>query len=143
MRIILGSDHGGYEMKEAVKNELVKKGIEIVDVGDDGNNPEDDYVDYAKAAIKAVGDQNDRLILFCRNGFGMSIVANRVRGVRCGFGFDVEAVRKGRVDDDINALAIPSDYVSREKVMSMIEVFLHEEFSNQEKYQRRLDKIDN
>ena len=71
------------------------------------------------------------------------MTANRFAGVRCGLAFDVEAVRKGRTDDDINALSIPSDYVDEVSAMRMVRVFLTEEMSRDEKYQRRIMKLDN
>ena len=85
--------------------------------------------------------ESDRLVLFCRNGMGMAIAANKRKGVRCGLGFGVEAVRKGRTDDDINALAIPADYSTDEGVKEMVKIFLTTEFSNTERYQSRLEKL--
>ena len=104
MNVILGADHGGFQLKEEIK---------------------------------------DWLILFCRNGFGMCIVANRFAGVRCGVAFDEEAVRRGRVDDDINCLSIPADYVESGDVKKMIETFLKTDFSGKDRYKRRIVKIDN
>lgn len=129
-------------MKESVKKWLSEK-YTVEDVGADTLVPEDDFVYYAKQAIKAVTSSGDKVILFCRNGFGMMIAANRFIGSRCGLAFEVEAVRKGRTDDDINCLAIPTDYVDEKKVQEMIRVFLNEEFSREDKYKRRVMKLDN
>src|SRR3989339_1855654 len=104
MKVILGADHGGFEMKESIKKWLATEGYTVDDVGADSLVAEDDYVYFAKQAVKAVTSSGDRVLLFCRNGFGMVMTANRFAGVRCGLAFDVEAVRKGRTDDDINAL---------------------------------------
>jgi len=130
-------------MKEEIKSWLIGEGYEVTDVGSNDLHMEDDFVDYAKAAVKEAVKSEDRIILFCRNGFGMSIVANRFAGVRCGLAFDVEAVKKGRTDDDINCLSIPSDYMEDEKVKTMIDVFLKTEFSKEEKYSRRVMKLEN
>lgn len=140
MRVILGADHGGWKTKEMVKAWLKELSYDVLDVGSEQINPDDDYVDYAVKAVQDMKD-GDRIILFCRNGMGMEIVANKHKGVRCGLGFGPEAVRRGRVDDDINALAIPSDYCTDEGVKEMIKVFLETEFSGEERYIKRLEKL--
>lgn len=135
-------------MKELIKTWLAEEGYEVADVGNESLSPDDDYVDYAmKAVVEMMEDPSAssgqvRMILFCRNGMGMSITANKRKGVRCGLGFDVEAVRQGRKDDDINALAIPADYSTDEGVKEMVKVFLSTEFSSSERYQKRLEKLD-
>jgi ribose 5-phosphate isomerase B len=143
MHVILGSDHGGFRLKEIVKAWLFEEGFEVKDVGALSLVSDDDYVDYAKAAVREASASDDRVVLFCRNGLGMSIAANRFTGVRCGVAFDEEAVRKGRTDDDINCLSIPADYVDEEKTKRMIDIFLKTQFSSDEKYARRVMKLDN
>lgn len=141
MRIILGADHGGFSSKERIREVLKKKGIEVIDVGAKTLNETDDYVDYSKLATAAFLD-GDRIVLFCRNGFGMAIAANRTKGIRCGVGFNKAAVEKGRSDDDINCLSIPSDYLNEEEIEQIIEVFLNTGFSSDPKYLRRINKMD-
>jgi ribose 5-phosphate isomerase B len=119
---------------------LEEKGYEVEDMGAYQQSGDDDYVDYAQKAVLEKKD-GDRVILLCRNGMGMCIVANKFKGVRCGLGFGLQGVRKGRIDDNINALAIPTDYVSFEGVKEMIEIFLTTEASTEEKYSRRIKKI--
>lgn len=138
----MGADHGGFNLKEKTKEWLIDGGFEIVDVGATSFVDDDDYVDFAKAAVKEAQTE-DRMILFCRNGFGMSITANRFAGVRCGFALSEEAVRRGRIDDDINCLAVPADYIDEASAERMIKVFLSEKFSNEENYKRRIMKLDN
>lgn len=130
-------------MKESVKTWLIDEGYTVEDVGAVSMTPEDDFVYYAKQAIKAVTSSGDRVTLFCRNGYGMMIAANRFVGIRCGLAFDIEAVRKGRTDDDINCLSIPSDYIDLIAVKQMVETFLKEDFSREDKYKRRIMKLDN
>jgi ribose 5-phosphate isomerase B len=72
----------------------------------------------------------------------MLIAANRFTGARCGLGVDVEMVRKGRCDDDINCLSIPADYIDLEQAKKLVDVFLAEKFSEEEKYRRRLYKLE-
>ncbi len=146
MRVIIGADHGGFEIKERTKVWLGEmmglqgQALQVVDVGSERLDPDDDYVDYAKKAVLEM-KEDDKIILFCRNGMGMAITANKRKGVRCGLGFGPEAVRKGRTDDDINALAIPADYSTDEGVKEMVKIFLTTEFSNSERYKARLEKL--
>lgn len=141
MKIVLAADHGGFELKEKIKFWLMDRRVLVDDVGAFEMINDDDYVDYAKMLVDGIGDDT-RGLLFCRNGFGMVMAANKRRGIRCGLGFDVEAVRRGRLDDDINCLAIPSDYVDEKSVMDMVEVFMNTGFSQEEKYKRRLEKLE-
>lgn len=141
MRIILGADHGGFLVKEIIKQELKSQGIEILDVGAESLIEDDDFVDYAKKAVLEY-KTGDMIVLFCRNGFGMEIVANRARGIRCGVGFDEKAVTRGRTDDDINCLSIPADYLEIEQTKKIVETFLHTGFSGDQRYLRRINKID-
>jgi len=143
MHVILGSDHGGFQKKEESKTWLLKEGYEVIDIGAVRIIEDDDYVDYAKAAIKEAVSADDRIVLFCRNGFGMMIAANRYVGVRCGLAFGEEAVRKGRTDDDINCLSVPADYVDGALITEMINIFLKEKFDDGENYKRRIMKLDN
>jgi ribose 5-phosphate isomerase B len=143
MKVIMGADHGGFEMKEKMKAWLVEEGFLVKDVGAPSLTPGDDFVDYAKAAVQEATSSDDRIILFCRNGFGMAIAANRFVGVRCGMAFNEEAVRKGRLDDDINGLSIPADYIDDILAQRMIGVFLKEDFSRKDFYMRRIMKLDN
>ena len=140
MRVILGADHGRFQIKEKAKVWLGEVECEIVDVGSESLNLDDDYVDYAMKAVLEMKEE-DRVILFCRNGMGMAVTANKRKGVRCGLGFGPEAVRKGRTDDDINALAIPADYCTDEGVKEMIKIFLNTEFNKTERYVKRLEKL--
>ena len=142
MKIILGADHGGFELKEEIKKWLMGQKHDVKDVGAEKLEPEDDFVDYAVLVAEQVASDPATLgILFCRNGYGMMIAANRFGGVRCGEAFDIEAVRRGRTDDDINCLSVPADYIKNDKVRKMIEVFLETKFSGEEKYKRRLGKL--
>lgn len=143
MHVILGADHGGFLIKEEVKAWLVSEGYEVVDVGADILVEDDDYVDYAKAAVKEAISIDDRIVLFCRNGFGMVIAANRFVGIRCGLAFGEEAVVKGRTDDDINCLAVPADYTDGMSAERMIKIFLTEKFDGGDNYKRRVMKLDN
>lgn len=142
MKLILGADHGGFKLKEEIKTWLSEK-YEVVDIGAAKLSAEDDFVDYAVLVAEEVANSESVYgILFCRNGYGMMIAANRFPGVRCGEAFDIEAVKRGRTDDDINCLSVPADYVKDGDVKKMIEVFLKTKFSGEERYKRRLWKLE-
>lgn len=143
MKVIIGADHGGFEKKEVIKTWLLESGYTVDDVGARTLDADDDFVTYANEAVKAVISSDDKVILFCRNGFGMCIAANRFTGIRCGLAFDVEAVRKGRSDDDINCLSVAADYFGETEIREMISVFLKEPASQEERYTRRIIKLDN
>lgn len=142
MKIYLGADHGGFKLKEEIKKWLIEKKFKVEDVGAVKLDEEDDFVDYAELVANEVAGTDDRGILFCRNGFGMTMAANRFTGVRCGIGVDVEMIKKGRSDDDINCLSIPADYIDLEKTKKIIDTFLTERFSEDERYKRRLYKLE-
>jgi len=142
MKIIIGADHGGFTFKEEVKKWLAGLGHDVKDIGAEKLDPDDDYVDYAALVAGELSDDESlKGVLFCRNGYGTMITANRVAGVRCGLAFDKLAVAKGRNDDDINCLSIPSDYLTLEQAKSMVSIFLETKFSDVERYKRRLWKL--
>lgn len=142
MKVWLGTDHRGYGKKEEVKKWLKDEGYEVEDVGVFSGKDRVDFVDFAiLVASELEEDGKDRGVLFCGNGFGMVMAANRFKGVRCGFGFDVKAVMKGREDDDINCVAVPADYMEIEEIKKMVRVMLETEFSGEERYKRRIEKL--
>ncbi len=142
MKVWLGADHAGFKKKEMLKVWLKSEGYEVEDVGVFDEKDKVDFVDFAiLVASELEEDGNDRGVLFCKNGFGMVMAANRFKKVRCGFGFDMGAVKKGREDDDINCVAIPSDYIEEKKIQEMVKVMLETEFSGEERYKRRIEKL--
>lgn len=129
-------------MKEKLKKWLSRQGVEMVDVGAAEMSKSDDFVDFAIAAMKKVNfDDGDRVVMLCRNGVGMSIVANRYMKARCVLGFGAEQVRKARSDDDVNVLAIGADYFSETAVVHMVKNFLEVPFSGGSRFERRLKKV--
>lgn len=142
MKIIIGADHGGFDFKQKLIKDLEVLGHEVVDVGAKEKSPDDDFVDYALEVVEGMGRGVDALgVLLCRNGVGMDIMANRFGFVRSALGFDEEQIKRARLDDDINCLALPADYLDYEKVLSLVKVFIETEFSGEEKYVRRLNKM--
>ena len=143
MTLYIGADHRGFELKELIKAWLGDQGIEFQDLGSQELDPEDDYPDIAKAVAQAVSlnPNEHKGIVICNNGVGVDIVANKMPSVRCCLGFDTEQILLARHDDDINVLALPSGFINLDQAADRISVFLNTDFSSEEKYQRRIDKI--
>lgn len=142
MKIYLGADHGGFKLKEEIKGWLAT-GHEVVDLGASKLDEDDDFIEPAVAVAEALEfDREARGILLCRNGVGVAIVANRYGGVRCALGFDPEQTEKARSDDDVNCLSLPADYLNSEIARNIVQVFLKTKFSGEERYRRRLEKLE-
>lgn len=143
MRIIIGSDHRGFNQKEEIKNWLINQSYQVIDVGNDHLDPDDDYPDLAhKLTGQMTSNENSRGILICGSSTGVCIAANKARGIRAGAGFAVEQVVMSRAHDDINVLCLSADYFDVEKNKELILVFLETEFDGGEKYKRRISKIE-
>lgn len=141
MRIHLGADHAGYQLKEHVKTILGKMGHDVVDVGTNGEDSVD-YPDYAEQVARAVaaGDA-DFGVLVCGTGLGMAISANKVAGVRAIQASDPEMARMSRLHNDANVLTLPGRYIGPEQAAEVIDAFLTTAFEGG-RHQRRVDKID-
>jgi ribose 5-phosphate isomerase B len=140
MRIYLGADHRGFELKEKLKAGLSDAGYEVVDVGAYAYDKEDDYVDFARKVVEGM-DEGDRGVLICGSGHGMDMVSNRASKVRCIVGFNTTVTVQGREHEDANVVSLPSDWVSETEAVDIVKVFLETEFSGEERHVRRLKKI--
>ena len=138
--IYLACDHGGFSLKEKIKEQLSKTNLPVVDVGNSQLDPQDDFVDFAKMAAQQMKD-DDRGIFLCRNGVGVDIVANRFAHLRSVLGFNVVQVEKARNDDNCNVLCLPADYIDLQTALSLVDVFLNTKFSQEERFNRRLGKL--
>ena len=143
MKLALGCDHGGYLLKEEVKKHLDAKGIEYVDFGCH-NTESCDYPDMADAPCKAVtsGDCTYAL-LFCGTGIGISIAANKHKGIRAACCSDCFSARATRLHNDANVLALGGRVVGPGLAVKIVETFLETPFSNDERHIRRIDLIEN
>ena len=142
MKIYLGSDHRGYELKEKIFQWLVDKEYEVEDFGAYEYKKDDDYTIFAEKVASVVGNNEDtKGILFCGSGVGVEITANKFDGVRASIGKSSDQVRAGRNDDDMNILVIASDFTTEIETKTMIETFLNTSFSGKERYERRLEEI--
>ena len=141
MKISIASDHGGYVLKEAVKKHLIEKGIEVVDFGTD-SLASCDYPDFGKPAAEAVAEGKvDKGILICTTGIGMSMLANKIKGIRAALCADTVSARLSREHNDANILVMGAGIVGEILAMSIVDTFLNTEFSNEEKHIRRINKI--
>jgi ribose 5-phosphate isomerase B len=140
MKIAIGSDHRGFEAKELIKAIVTQLGHEHIDVGTNDSNPVD-YPDPAYAAASAVtSKQADKAILVCSTGMGMSIAANKVKGVRAVVCHDELNARISRDHNDANVLCISGDQTGEILLRKIVEVWLTTEFSGG-RHQRRVKKI--
>ncbi|MBI4085493.1 MAG: RpiB/LacA/LacB family sugar-phosphate isomerase [Candidatus Liptonbacteria bacterium] len=143
MVIYLGADHRGFNLKKSIFDFLKNEGYEVVDMGDENYEENDDYVDFAEkvGAKISLEPENSRGILICGSGVGMDIAANKFKGVRCGLGISTDQIYEARYDDNVNVLSIAADFTEEESVRKIVQVFLQTQFRGGERYQRRLDKI--
>lgn len=141
--IALGCDHGGYELKEKVKKHLEERGIACRDFGCD--SPKScDYPVYGKAAAEAVAKgECEKGIVICTTGIGISIAANKVKGIRCALCADTLSARLTREHNDANMLAMGAGIVGPNLALGIVDTFLDTEFSNLEKHTRRVAAIEN
>jgi ribose 5-phosphate isomerase B len=144
MKIFLGADHGGYELKNVVREHLTHAGYEVVDTGAKTLDPDDDYPKYAYTVATQLigGDDDDLGILLCRSGQGMAIAANRVHGIRAAIAWSVETAIHARRDDNVNVLVLASDYTGEYTALEAVDSWLDTKFSKNPRYRRRLDQIE-
>jgi ribose 5-phosphate isomerase B len=139
-RIIIGSDHAGFKLKESLKNYLIKKGIKIEDVGT-YSNESCDYPDFALKVAKAISENKYKMgILICKTGIGNSIVANRFGGVRAALCYNLKATRLSRQHNDSNILVLGAEFVKVPLAKRMVWLWLNTSFLKG-RHKRRLDKI--
>jgi len=142
MKIYLGADHRGYLLKEKIARFLFEKGYSFEDMGALSLDPDDDYPLYAeKVASMIASSTKDRGILVCGSGVGVLIVANKFDGVRAGLGINKEQVVAARNDDNINVLALASDFTDEKQALEMVLAFLETPFSGKAKHKKRIEDI--
>ncbi len=141
MRVILASDHAGLRLKEKVKKYLARKKIEYEDLGTKSFKSVD-YPDYAlKVAEKVAKNKNTRGILVCGTGTGMTIAANKVKGIRAVAAYDAYSAKMSRIDNDTNVLGLRGRFFPLEKIKKIITVWLDTPFSGEKRHKRRIKKI--
>ena len=142
MRIAIGADHGGYELKTRLTGVLEGLGHEVSDVGAHSLDPADDYPDFAIAVAEHVVSQRSaRGIMVCGSGVGASVAANKVRGARASVCHDTYSARQGVEHDDMNVLCLGARIIGEELAAELVRAFVSAEFSGEERHRRRLDKV--
>lgn len=141
--VYLGSDHGGYLLKEELKIWLVKNGFTGEDLGADSFDPEDDYPDFIlPLAKKVAADPSSFGIVIGRSGNGEAIAANKIKRIRAALCMNKEMARKAREHNNANIISLGADYIDTDQAESMVKIFLETPFSHEERHIRRLAKIE-
>ncbi len=139
--IALACDHGAFDLKQAIMRHLDKKGLAYKDFGC-FDKTSCDYPDFAGPAAKAVASgECDRGIVVCTTGIGVSITANKVKGIRCALLSDVLSARLTREHNDTNMMAIGAGVTGEMLALEIVDTWLSTEFSHAERHQRRIDKV--
>ncbi len=141
MRIVVGADHRGYEMKDQIAANLKQAGHEILDVG--AHNADSvDYPDYARAIGEALTDgRAERGVLVCGSGVGASIAANKIHGVRAAVCHDTYSAHQGVEHDDMNVLCLGAGVIDSKLALELVQAYLDARLSGEERYRRRLEKL--
>lgn len=141
MKIAIGADHAGFELKEALRARLAAEGHEITDFGT-SSGASTDYPDYGRAVAEAVSKgEAERGVVVCSTGVGISIAANKVSGVRAALAYNSDEVALTRLHNDANVLAIGARYTSAGQAAEWVEIFLKTGFEGG-RHKRRVDKIE-
>ena len=141
MKVAIACDHGALELKNTIIEHLQNKGIEVKDFG---TNTLDscDYPDYAAPAAKAVAaGECDKGIVLCTTGIGVSITANKVKGIRCALLSDEMSARMTREHNNTNMMAMGAGVVGKMLALEIVDTWLGTRFSHEERHQRRIDKM--
>src|SRR5713226_2013849 len=141
MRIVLGADHAGFEMKQSLLTYVRGLGYEALDVGTTSTAPVD-YPDYAEAVGDAIRTgQAERGILICGSGVGVSVAANKMPGIRAAVCHDCYSAHQGVQHDNMNVLVLGSRVIGPELARDLVKEFLDANFSEEERHVRRLQKV--
>ena len=144
MRVGFAADHAGAELKDALLARLLAAGLpdELIDLGGDGSDPDDDYPDFAERIGRAVRDGAvERGVLICGSGVGASVAANKIRGVRAAVCHDTYSAHQGVEHDDMNVLTLGARVIGPEPALECVRAFLGASFSGAPRHRRRLDKV--
>lgn len=141
MKVVIGSDHAGFRLKNSMGDLLRAMGNEVLDVGAFNENPSD-YPDFAEAVGRAVLDgRAERGVLICGSGVGASVAVNKMPGIRGGMCHDTYSAHQGVEHDDINVLVLGERVVGVELAKDLVRAFMGATFSNEERHVRRLAKV--
>ena len=141
MRVAIGADHAGFELKQKLSAHLRELGHEVIDVGTMSTDPVD-YPDYAEAVGKAILDgRAERGVLICGSGVGASVAANKLPGIRAAVCHDTYSARQGVEHDDMNIVVLGARVIGEELGREVVRAFLAAKFTGEARHVRRLEKI--
>lgn len=140
MRVYLGADHAGFELKNAVAEHLKAQGHEVIDCGAHDFDPADDYPAFCiEAASRTVNDPGSLGLVFGGSGNGEQIAANKVKGARCALAWSEETAKLAREHNNAQLIGIGGRMHSQEEALKIVDAFINTPFSNEERHQRRID----
>ena len=145
MKIYIGADHNGFELKDQLTNFLKRSGHEVIDAGDTKLNPDDDFPTFAGRAVNMLlgdSDRESKGILICGSGQGMCMAANRFKGIRAALCWNMNEARLARNDDDSNVLCLSAKSLKPEEAEAIVTTWLHTPFAAAPRYKRRLVQLD-
>ena len=141
MRIAVGADHAGFDLKQIIAADLRQRGHDVIDKGTDSTEAVD-YPDITEAVCKAVIDrQAERGLVICGSGVGASVSANKIAGIRAGLCHDTYSAHQGVEHDDMNVLVLGARVIGVELARELVGNFLAAKFTGEERHRRRLEKI--
>lgn len=141
LKVVIGSDHAGVDLKKLITADLTARGFELVDVGT-YTYESVDYPDYARKVGQAVREGvAEKAILICGSGIGASVAANKIDGIRAGLAHDYYSAHQGVEHDDMNVLVLGARVIGNETAKELAHAFLAAKFSGEERHVRRLAKI--
>jgi ribose 5-phosphate isomerase B len=146
MKIYVGADHRGFRLRQSLITYLQKAGYDVIDDSNPKLDPADDYPVIAQRLVKDIltsDDSEARGVLVCGSGQGICMAANRFKGIRALLGYDREAVRAARQDDDANIICLPADILEKDTANLLVETFLNTPFVPEPRYVRRIQEMDN
>ncbi len=142
MRVGLAADHGGFELKQQMLEELQGAGHEILDYGAEEYDPQDDYPDFVVPLARAVArGEAERGVAICGSGVGASVAANKIRGVRAALITDAYSAHQGVEDDDMNIMCLGGRVTCYALAWDLIQTFLRSRFKGAPRFKRRLDNV--
>lgn len=144
MKIFLAADHGGFELKNQLREHLFHTGQEVIDLGPDTLDKDDDYpIKAYDVATRVLGEEDDaRGILICRSGQGMAMAANRVSGIRAAVVWNEAVAKETREANDSNVMSLAGDFTSTDEAIKIVDVWLATEFTGEERHQRRIKELE-
>jgi ribose 5-phosphate isomerase B len=145
MKLYIGADHNGFDLKAKLLASLQKSGYDVQDMGDAEKHPDDDFPQFAAKAVtalKADGDTNSRAVLICGSGQGMCMAANRYKGIRASLVWNTHEAHAARNDDDSNVLCLPARSITTDEAIVIAEAWLRTPFAGAPRFKRRIAELD-